>query len=137
MKFVLVLIVSLAATVLAVLDGGGIANAAGAMRSEDRWNPQHIDSLPAEIRSAIAPYARLCGGALAAEHLFARYLDKGDVKLVGLHFEHLRCGEHAKLCTAAGCLHQVYISTGGRYRLLKSFHTPELDLSEFRSAPAR
>jgi hypothetical protein len=39
-----------------------------------------------------------------------------------LHFERLRCGDRAALCTQAGCLHQVYVSTGGRYRLLRSYY---------------
>jgi hypothetical protein len=58
---------------------------------DDRWNPQHIGSLPAEIREAIAPYASRCGASLAAEHSFARYFQSGNAKLIGLHFEHLRC----------------------------------------------
>jgi hypothetical protein len=33
-----------------------------------------------------------------------------------------------------GCLHQVYISTGGRYRLLSSSHVPELDLTQVKPA---
>ena len=28
---------------------------------------------------------------------------------------------HGARCTQAGCLHQVYTSTGGRYQLLKSY----------------
>jgi hypothetical protein len=31
------------------------------------------------------------------------------------------------LCTQAGCLPQVYISTGGRYRLLRSYYRSEGD----------
>jgi hypothetical protein len=102
---------------------------------EDRWNPQHIGGLPLEIRNAIAPYARVCGGSLAAEHSFVRYFQSGTAKLIGLHFEHLRCANRAALCTAAGCLHQVYISTGGRYRLLRSLYVPELDLTEVKIPP--
>jgi hypothetical protein len=41
---------------VALLLGSGFsfAQAKSALPAEDRWNPQHIDSLPAEIRSAIA-----------------------------------------------------------------------------------
>jgi hypothetical protein len=100
-----------------LLVGGGMtsAQALGGMRLEDPWNPQHIDGLPAEIRNAIAPYARVCGAPLAAEHSFARYFQSGTAKLIGLHFEHLRCSNRAAVCTAVGSLHQVYISTGGVY----------------------
>jgi hypothetical protein len=104
---------------------------------DDRWNPQHIGGLPAEIREAIAPYARVCGAPLAAEHSFARYFQRGSAKLIGLHFEHVRCGNRAAVCTAAGCLHQVYISTGGRYRLLKSSYVQELDLTRVQIPAGR
>ena len=32
---------------------------------------------------------------------------------------------HGARCTQAGCLHQVYTSTGGRYRLLKSYYASD------------
>jgi hypothetical protein len=99
---------------------------------EDRWNPQHIGGLPAEVRAAIAPYARVCGAPLAAEHSFTRYFQNGNAKLIGIHFEHLRCSNPAAVCRAGGCLHQVYISTGGRYRLLRSSYVPELDLTDVK-----
>ncbi len=104
---------------------------------DDRWNPQHIDGLPSEVRKAIAHYARICGGPLAAEHSFARYFQNGTVKLIGLHFEGLRCGNRGAVCKASGCLHQVYISRGGGpYRLLSSAYVPELDLTQIKgSAP--
>jgi hypothetical protein len=121
----------------AILAEAGLvcAQAKSALPSEDRWNPQHISGLPAEIRSAIAPFARACGGRPAAEHSFATYFQRGTAKLIGLHFEHLRCPNRAAVCSAAGCLHQVYISTGGRYRLLSSSHVPELDLTQVKPAP--
>jgi hypothetical protein len=109
----------------------------GGTPPEDRWNPQHLSGLPVEIRNAIAPYARVCGGPLAAEHSFVRYFQRGTAKLIGLHFEHMRCRNRAAVCTAAGCLHQVYISTGGRYRLLRSSYVPELDLTQVKIPAAR
>jgi hypothetical protein len=125
---------SLAATAVAMTLGSSlaVANAAGGMHIDDRWNPQHIDGLPVEIRAAIAPFARVCGEPLAAGHAFARYLQKGSVKLVGLHFEHLRCDDRMRICKASGCLHQVYISYGGAYRLFRSSYVRELDLTELR-----
>ena len=120
---------------LALLVGCGLVSAqarGGRVQLEDRWNPQHLTVLPAEIRNAIAPYARVCGGPLAAEHSFVRYFQSGNAKLIGLHFEHLRCDDRAAVCKAAGCLHQVYISTGGKYRLFRSSYVPELDLTQLR-----
>jgi len=125
---------------VALLVGGGFISAqarSAGTPPEDRWNPQHIGGLPVEIRKSIAPYARICGGPLAAEHSFARYFQSGNAKLIGLHFEHLRCGDRAAACKAAGCWHQVYISTGGPYRLLRSSYVPELDLTEIKISPRR
>jgi len=93
----------------------------GGLHSEDPWNPQHIDGLPAEVRNDLA---RMCSGS-RAEHQFASYFQNSRVLI--LHFEHFRCSDRGALCTQAGCLHQVYISTGGRYRLLRSYYAPEGD----------
>jgi hypothetical protein len=122
---------------LLVLGGAISADARSSMPADDRWNAQHVDALPPEIRNAIASYTRMCGGPLAAEHSFARYFQNGTVKLIGLHFENVRCGNRASICKASGCLHQVYISTGGRYRLLSSSYVPELDLTQVKMAPRR
>ena len=118
-------------TALVVLAGSFSAGARSSMPADYRWNAQHIDALPPEIRTA--SYTRMCGGPLAAEHSFARYLQSGTVKLIGLHFENVRCGNRASICKASGCLHQVYISRGGGpYRLLTSTYVPELDLTQIK-----
>ena len=123
-------------TALVVLAGSFSAGARSSMPADDRWNAQHIDALPPEIRNAIASYTRMCGGPLAAEHSFARYLQSGTVKLIGLHFENVRCGNRASICKASGCLDQVYISRGGgAYRLLTSSFVPELELTQIKIAP--
>jgi hypothetical protein len=83
------------------------------------WNPQHISGLPAEVRNALA---HMCGDS-QAEHQFASYSQ--NLRTLVLHFEHLRCGNRGKLCTQAGCLHQVYTSTGGRYRLSRTYHASD------------
>jgi hypothetical protein len=122
---------------LLVLGGAISAGARSSMPADDRWNPQHIDVLPSEVRNAIAPYARtrICGGPLAAEHSFVRYFQKGTVKLIGLHFENVRCDNRASICKASGCLHQVYISRGGGpYHLLTSAYVPELDLTQIKGS---
>ena len=78
------------------------------------WNPQHISGLPAEVRNALA---HMCRDS-QAEHQFARYSQ--NLHILILHFEHFRCGGARANCTQAGCLHQVYTSTGRRQRLLRS-----------------
>jgi len=124
-------------TVLILLGGASISAQArgGPISLESRWNPKHIGGLPLEVRNAIATYARVCGGSLAAEHSFVRYFQSGTANLIGLHFEHLRCADRAAVCRPAGCLHQVYISTGGKYRLLRSSYVPELDLTKMKIPP--
>jgi hypothetical protein len=85
------------------------------------WNPQHISGLPAEVRNAVA---HMCRDS-QADHQFARYSQ--NLRILVLHFEHFRCGDARALCTQAGCLHQVYTSTDGRYRLLRNYYAPEDD----------
>jgi hypothetical protein len=45
-------------------------------------------------------------------------------KFLVLHFERLRCGDQAAVCTQGRCLHQVYGKEGGHYHLLKSYYVP-------------
>lgn len=90
----------------------------GSMRSEDRYDPQHIENLPPEIRQHVL---RLCA-APKALHEFATYSD--HLRKVVLHFEHLYCGEKP-FCGPGGCLHQSYVLSGGHYRLIESYAAPE------------
>lgn len=90
----------------------------GNMRSDDRYDPQHIDSLPIEVREQVL---RLCH-APRALHDFASYTE--HLQKVVLHFERLYCGEKP-FCGPSGCLHQTYVSSGGHYRLIESYYAPE------------
>ena len=84
-------------------------------------NPRHINELPAEVRNALA---HMCRGA-QAQHQFAGYSQ--NLRTLVLHFERLHCADRGAFCTQGGCLHQVYVSTGGRYRLLRSYYAPKGD----------
>jgi hypothetical protein len=107
---------------LATTGQASLAFARGALHLLDPpLNPQHVDGLPAEVRNALA---HMCRGA-QAQHQFAGYSQNS--RTLVLHFEHLHCGDRGAFCTQAGCLHQVYISTGGRYLLLRSYYAPEGD----------
>jgi hypothetical protein len=97
----------------------GLTSSAFGPSSPDRWNPQHVESLPADIRNAVT---RMCGQSPKAERAFTSYFENS--RRVVLHFENFRC-DGRSLCTQAGCLQQVYILTGGRYRLLKSYYRLE------------
>ena len=113
----------LAAALLSLVGHGSAAVARGSQVSHDPpWNPEHISQLPKEIRQALI---RLCGESALAAHYFATYSDNS--RLINLHFEHFHCQAQQALCTQAGCLHQVYGLSGGRYRLLRSYYGPGND----------
>jgi hypothetical protein len=90
----------------------------GSTRSEDRYDPQHIESLPPEVRAAVV---HLCGTPRAL-HTFASYTE--NLQKVVLHFEHFYCVAGDGFCGPSGCLHQVYVSSHGHYKLLRSYFAP-------------
>jgi hypothetical protein len=90
----------------------------GNLHTEDRYNPQHIDSLPPEIRNAIL---RQCSIPKAL-HPFASYSD--NFARVVLHFEYFICDGDGTYCSPSGCLHQLWGSTGTHYHLLRSYYAP-------------
>ena len=104
------------ATVTAALLGGSALAKGASYRQEDRYNPQHIQSLPHEIRTAIV---RLCPDPRAL-HEFTAY--SNHYGRIVLHFEHFYCQGHDVFCKASDCLHQVYVSSRGHYRLERSYY---------------
>jgi hypothetical protein len=99
----------------------GVTGASGQRIKDDPWNPEHINSLPAEVRAAVLAK---CPTLPAAGHYFATYFHDQ----INLHFELFHCeSSKAGLCNSSGCLHQVYKLTGGHYRLAKSFYAPGND----------
>ena len=91
-------------------------------RTEDRYNPQHISSLPPEVRSFIV---RRCSEPKAL-HSFAQYFD--NLKGVVLHFEYFLCDGDSTYCTVSSrCLHQVWVSVRGHFRLVRRFYAPAGD----------
>jgi hypothetical protein len=96
-------------------------SARGNYHTEDRYNPQHIDSLPADVRNSIL---HRCSEPKAL-HSFASYFDKP--KRIVLHFEHFICDGDGTYCTPSGCLHQVWVSVGGHYHLVRSYWAPAGD----------
>jgi hypothetical protein len=93
---------------------------ATSFHSEDRYNPQHIDDLPLDVRNALY---RMCSTPRAL-HPFASYPDD---KHILLHFEHFYCDQRGAFCKPSGCLHQLYRSTDGHYRLLRTYYAPAGD----------
>jgi hypothetical protein len=90
----------------------------GPYQKDEVYNPQHIISLPPEIRASV--YAR-CNEPRAL-HTFAEYRD--NLRIVTLHFERLLCGPSEVRCSASGCLHEVFTLTGnGRYKLTRRYYS--------------
>jgi hypothetical protein len=115
------------------LVGIGPAAARGTIGSAsgDVWNTAHVERLPREVRAAIERSAQACGMPITARHLFSRSIEDqitGD-RFIALHFEEVHCVNEAAICTSAGCLHQVYVSKGGPYRLILNVHAPEIRLT--------
>ena len=93
----------------------------GSPSREQPYNPRHVDNLPAEIRAAVVHGC----SAPKAQHYLAGYRD--NARQVVLHFEYLSCNGGSVRCSAAGCLHQVYVFTGGRYRLVRRYYARARD----------
>lgn len=101
---------------LSLLSLTNTASARAAGTAHARWNPAHVDQLPAELRGALE---RACGPDLRAEHEFATYFHDGRV--IVLHPGHLRCGQAVPACSGSRCLRQVYVSDGKRVRFVGTY----------------
>jgi hypothetical protein len=109
----------------------------GAPRLGSRWyafgrpvKPSAYRGLPPEVRANVERSTRACGAPVAALHLFSRYIQDrltGD-RFIALHFEDVQCANQAAICTKAGCLHQVYVSRDGSYRVILNVYAPEIEL---------
>jgi hypothetical protein len=114
------------------------ASARSRMPLEDPWNPAHLEGLPREVRANIERTTRACGAPIAAQHLVSRYIQDrvtGD-RFVAIHFDQVHCVNRTAICTTAGCLHQVYVSKDGSYRLILSVYAPEIELKLFHGSAA-
>lgn len=113
----------LLACIAAVFSCMGAANAKGGSPVKDEvYNPQHIASLPPEIRAYV--YAR-CAEPRAL-HTFTEY--RGNLQVITLHFERFLCGTSEIRCSASGCLHEEFTLTrGGRYKLTRRYFAKQPD----------
>jgi hypothetical protein len=96
-------------------------SAKGTYRMEDRYNPQHIDTLPPEVRDSIL---RKCSEPKAL-HPFAKY--SNGSRRIELHFEHFVCDGVGSYCNPSGCLHEVWALVRGHYHLERSYYAPAGD----------
>ena len=111
--------------ILAVTCCIAVANAKGgnpqaSQPTQDGYNPEHITSLPPEIRG----FLHASCSEPRALHNFAKYGD--GLRTITLHFEHFLCGTSHVRCSASGCLHEVFTLTGsGRYQLTHRYYAKE------------
>jgi len=91
-------------------------NAGAQIIKDPPWNPDHINHLPSEVRSAVLA---MCSQVPSAGHYFATYFHDQ----IYLHFEHFHCEQaRSSYCNSSQCLHQVYKLTAGPCRLAKRFY---------------
>lgn len=111
------------------------SHARGGAAQEDRWHARHVSWLPREIQNAVLQYQAPCG-SLAATHQFALSLDGGPVQLIALHYENFRCDNRRAICSNAGCLHEIFASRGGTYRLVQRIYASDIELKLVNQRPA-
>lgn len=97
--------------------------------------PTYVQNLPTEVRESLQRYRKACGDELTATSGFSRFIDVGRLHLIALHFHDLRCVDRATFCDSGKCLHQVYMSHGGRYHLVMSVRAGEVTLRSLDATP--
>lgn len=114
---------------LAVSLGGGVAWARASMATENPWAPEHVRALPPDIQWEVVQRAQACGDRPAAQHYFSVSIEAEGLRFLSLHFEDFACTNRTSLCNGGGCLHQVYLKTGSRHRLIFSARAREVKLT--------
>lgn len=107
----------------------GQSTARGSFATENPWASEHIEGLPADIRRGIFARERACGSAAAAGHYFSVSMAARGRRFVSLHFEDFACANRAAVCNLHGCLHEVYLESRGRHRLVFSVRARDLKMT--------
>jgi hypothetical protein len=115
-------------SLLAAGFAAGLVNARGSSGGENPWSAEHVGGLPADIRGAVDARARACGNAPAARHYFSTSITVGGRLFRSLHFEDFACGNRVAVCTADGCLHEIYLESSGRYRRVFSTYAGDMKM---------
>jgi hypothetical protein len=125
-RAVAMIVIALSSSIEPALSHSGFA--------KDPWNPAHLEKLPSEIRAQVQKWEAACGGPIAAAQQFALYLTIPGTQFVALHFDDFRCNNKSVHCNLRGCLHEVYASSGGKYRLVLAVHAREIRLVRQQNA---
>lgn len=99
---------------------------------DEEWRASHIAALPGEVAREVYKWQKFCG-ALKARSSFVRVTEIAGHRYLALHFEHLSCEDRTAVCSASGCLHQVYEFRHGRFHKVTSLQTSELQVSRLGS----
>ncbi|MCP4618071.1 MAG: hypothetical protein GY844_16760 [Bradyrhizobium sp.] len=113
-----------------VLTAGIDTAAARGIGQEHPYAAEHIDNLPADVRRAVLAHERACGGKAAATHYFSTSIATPTLSLLSLHFENFSCPNRGVLCSAAGCLHEIYAGRGMNYRRVFSVQAEDVRLTK-------
>ena len=96
--------------------------------AQDPWNPAHLTNLPSELRFQAKRWEAACGAPIAAAQRFALYLTAPGTEFVALHFDDFQCRNRGVICNVSGCLHEVYVKVGGRYRKVLTLRAQDVRL---------
>ena len=92
---------------------------------EHPFAAHHIEGLPADVRRSVLTHERACGAKAAATHYFAVSIATTTQSFLSLHFEDFFCPNRSALCTAAGCLHEIYAGKDGFFRRVFSVYAED------------
>lgn len=122
--------VLMAAFFLSSILTNGPALSRSSMAAERPHAAEHIERLPADLRRGIVARERACGNRAAAGHYFSVSIVAGGLRFISLHFEEFVCANRASVCNASGCLHEVYLESGGRHRLVFSVRARDVKMTD-------
>jgi hypothetical protein len=108
--------------ILSLLGCSHLSAKGGNMANQNPYKTQYVESLPPEVRAALTQQCRSSAKALPD---FASYTE--NTKRIVLRFEHFYCNSGGNFCGPSGCLHQIYVSSHGHYKLLRSYYSPSED----------
>lgn len=107
----------------------GAAVARSGVGLEHPFAAHHIEGLPADVRRAVLMHERACGGRAAAARYLSISMSTATQSFLSLNFENFSCPNRSAICTAAGCLHEIYASTGAGYRRVCSVYAVDVELT--------
>lgn len=116
------------------LSATSAAYARGGFASENPFAAEHIEALPPEIQRKLSARAKACGNKAAAAHYFSVTIGANGEQFLSLHFEEFSCRARTTLCQGDLCLHEVYLRSRGKHRLVFSVHARDLKMVKVNGA---